>query len=992
MKLHRRISQLALATLAFCTTAFAAPSNDHFAKAIPLSGDSGTVLGTTLTATRERGEDEFFSSTVWWRWTAPESAYVSLDVLYAGGDLDLGVYRGTKVNSLQRVDFGRTFRAEATKTYFFRAGAVGEEGEFSFTYTATPLPSAPLNDTLAKAALLTGNSGAITGTTEGASLERGESNDSDNPDVASVWFRWIAPADGYFQLTDSGASTNTQVTREKNVPPLFESGNRRTYSVKAGELLHIRVASTFLDESAFSLPFQFGTSALVWSYPRRVKENAGTVVVELRRLGATDSTVTAGFRTFAGSELFTSSFDDPRPTTATAGEDYTATSSMLSFAPGELLKTIPIPLLSDSTSEIEEWIDFELTNVVGAVVFDTHSNYREFVLLDDVQDDPANDNFDSPITLTGTSGDVTAARGTSGSQDGDTGDDFSMWYQWTAPSDGILTITEYYGGARFRLFTGTALDALTENAPIRDEYSNKFPVTAGTTYRLVVVESFGNLAHNLDYDQYTRSLDFFYSFDVETSFQLAQGPHVVQEKAGSITIPIFRHGDASNSADVFISYFTDYIPFSDDSSDSNYNSPLASLSDGYARVRGGDSSGDSSVDYRPRVATEGRDYLSQVSQIMFAAGERQKNLVIPIVKDGVKEKTEFFSAALQNDFASTLIAITENGLFKTATYYGAVENADGLYAHGGVFTLKLASTGSYTGKVQMGTLSIPFKGMFDSATAEATLSLGGHTLVLRAPRLLDPTGTITPNIVTGTVSNGTATSTISALRVSQKDRFFAFPPAAKFHVAMPGSLAPGIATFDISKKGTGTLKGLLPDGTKFTGSAPISFHGTPTETFDFSTPLYRDTGGILGRVTNLNRAAFAFFGAASGDGDGGFSWHHSAQSKGPILPVFDAALGAVISKHTGAPFPAGEYECRISGEASVILTRSVTIGAKNMLTYSAGAESLKLKLDKNGALTGSFVHNGKPAKIHAITLRNIREIHGFFTTLDSVGKVELVPQ
>jgi Ca2+-binding RTX toxin-like protein len=93
-----------------------------------------------------------------------------------------------------------------------------------------------------------------------------------------------------------------------------------------------------------------------------VDEKAGTAtyVVALGLPGGQSSanTVTVDFAT--------------SDSTATAGEDFVATSGTLSFAPGETVKTIVVDLLDDGDSEGGERIDLELSNAGNAVIVDAN--------------------------------------------------------------------------------------------------------------------------------------------------------------------------------------------------------------------------------------------------------------------------------------------------------------------------------------------------------------------------------------------------------------------------------------------------------------------------------------------------------------------------------------------------------------------------------------------------------------------------------------------
>ena len=56
--------------------------------------------------------------------------------------------------------------------------------------------------------------------------------------------------------------------------------------------------------------------------------------------------------------------------TATAGADYTATSGMLTFAPGETAKTVNVPVLDDAHDDTDETLTLTLSNASGARIRD----------------------------------------------------------------------------------------------------------------------------------------------------------------------------------------------------------------------------------------------------------------------------------------------------------------------------------------------------------------------------------------------------------------------------------------------------------------------------------------------------------------------------------------------------------------------------------------------------------------------------------------------
>jgi uncharacterized delta-60 repeat protein len=84
-----------------------------------------------------------------------------------------------------------------------------------------------------------------------------------------------------------------------------------------------------------------------------VPESAGVVSLTVLRGGYTNGTTVVGYATTDGS--------------ATAGEDYSATAGTLTFARGETVKMIAVPILRDSQSEAEETFTLTLSPIAGPV-------------------------------------------------------------------------------------------------------------------------------------------------------------------------------------------------------------------------------------------------------------------------------------------------------------------------------------------------------------------------------------------------------------------------------------------------------------------------------------------------------------------------------------------------------------------------------------------------------------------------------------------------
>jgi hypothetical protein len=190
------------------------PPNDDFANAQALSGLSDSTSTTTRDATNELGEphhaglDLVFAS-VWFRWTAPTSGPVRVDVCQGLGDSLFGsplvVYTGTGVGALTPVagalvgglgdPCSVSFTATGGTTYHiaFATEAYGEQSPV----VRLQVLERPANDDFAHAQPLSGavaDAGPVA--TDLASLEPGEPQIAGVAGGHSIWYSWTAPSTG----------------------------------------------------------------------------------------------------------------------------------------------------------------------------------------------------------------------------------------------------------------------------------------------------------------------------------------------------------------------------------------------------------------------------------------------------------------------------------------------------------------------------------------------------------------------------------------------------------------------------------------------------------------------------------------------------------------------------------------------------------------------------------------------------------------------------
>lgn len=199
-------------------------SNDDFQDASVVTGDAGTRSGTTVNATRQTGEPAHGgtggSASIWYRWTAPANGTLAVTTQGSSFDTLLGVYTGTAVADLRVIgenDDTASGQLWSTVTVTVAGGTTyavaidgwgGTKGTTALTHSFTASPTLA-NDAFADAESLTGGTGSTSGSTTGATREPGEPTHGATNPLASIWYRWTAPANGTLTVTTQGSLYDT---------------------------------------------------------------------------------------------------------------------------------------------------------------------------------------------------------------------------------------------------------------------------------------------------------------------------------------------------------------------------------------------------------------------------------------------------------------------------------------------------------------------------------------------------------------------------------------------------------------------------------------------------------------------------------------------------------------------------------------------------------------------------------------------------------------
>ena len=197
------------------------PRNDSFAQRIVTGGGGGRYYGSTVNASSEPGEpnhaNAFGGSSIWFQWTAPASASVTVDTIGSTFDTVLAVYTGDDFSNLALVaadDDGANFNHNSLVTFPCRLGEnylIAVDGFLGATgaviLNVTPALS------IAEAGLTGGNHMALTVfAPSGKSVILESSADLQ---TWSVLTTNAVPATGLLQVTSPASGTSLQFYRAR---------------------------------------------------------------------------------------------------------------------------------------------------------------------------------------------------------------------------------------------------------------------------------------------------------------------------------------------------------------------------------------------------------------------------------------------------------------------------------------------------------------------------------------------------------------------------------------------------------------------------------------------------------------------------------------------------------------------------------------------------------------------------------------------------------
>lgn len=195
-----------------CEPAPPPPANDGFATPQVLPSTAAGLVGiSTRGATIQAGEPEADGGSTWYRWTAPQTGVAVFEL---GGGFDehaIDVFTGSALSSLSPLGqphgsgWGSTgARVVAGSTYRIRVS--GSAFTAALRWRSV---SAPVADALASAGTLSGEAGSVRSDTTAATASQDDPRIAGQRASATVWYRWTAPVDGYYELDTAGSAYDT---------------------------------------------------------------------------------------------------------------------------------------------------------------------------------------------------------------------------------------------------------------------------------------------------------------------------------------------------------------------------------------------------------------------------------------------------------------------------------------------------------------------------------------------------------------------------------------------------------------------------------------------------------------------------------------------------------------------------------------------------------------------------------------------------------------
>jgi hypothetical protein len=536
----------------FSLTETPEPSNDNFTNAMSMAGLPTSSSGSNLGATLELAEPRFpatnSAATVWWKWAAPNSARTSLKTsgqtadTFQGFSTIFAIYTGDALSNLVLVATGTNggvFQATAGTTYWIALDSVdGSEGNLTLD-----LFNPPPNDNFADRQVLTGYSIHTEGTSAGGTMEPGENFHGIDPETASVWFTWTAPASGQLSINYAGDGfyASVSIYTGASLATLTRiTGTDFNFSfnvpVTKGVTYQIALAGWY-GGGNYTLDLNLDAGNSNDAFANRISLAGTNFTVRANNSSATKQ---SGEPSPLGESPSHSLWWTYRPPTAGSlridfgGVSFTPLIGI--YSGSSLAKLKPVTNALDYLKRETVFNVSPKTNYLISI--DGYLNAVGSIFLKfDFQPAPLNDQFTNRLALSGDS--VTTNSNNRGATEesgepkhASLGGSHSLWWTWTAPA----TETVRFGvesnnfPVRFAIYTGSTVKTLKPMASnyvanvLVDEV--RFAAQKGSNYQIAVDSDFydfGSLTLKLNSSPTPLNDDFQQATPLDGPVSLATG-------------------------------------------------------------------------------------------------------------------------------------------------------------------------------------------------------------------------------------------------------------------------------------------------------------------------------------------------------------------------------------------------------------------------------------------------------------------------------------
>jgi hypothetical protein len=406
---------------------------------------------------------------------------------------------------------------------------------FAGLLLARPAAAAPpANDNFASAQVLTGSSVSVSGTNVEATKQTNEPDHAGDPGGRSVWYTWTAPSTGAFKIDTCASDFDTLLavytgSAVDALTPIVSndegfncaSQSEVAFHANSGTVYRIAVDGWSAGGQIPPDTGSIGLSLAAASPPSNdsfsTPEDLGAdsdLFVSGNNIGATKQGGEPNHAGNSGGASVWYSWTAPITGTYQVDTCFNDFDTLLAIYTGSAVNALTPIASSDDACGLGSGFQF---SAVGGTAYRIAVDgfgaaIGNFELAIDFRTPPPNDNFASAQTLSGFNAAATGDNFDATIQGGEPahfpgGPFASVWYSWTAPASGQVTIDTC--GSDFdtvlAVYTGNAVNGLTriasnDNAPGCPPGSKLIMnVNGGTTYRIAIDGNFdqGDIALHL---------------------------------------------------------------------------------------------------------------------------------------------------------------------------------------------------------------------------------------------------------------------------------------------------------------------------------------------------------------------------------------------------------------------------------------------------------------------------------------------------------------